>query len=290
MSCSTKVNLPLISEIKIDKNKLFSNFKDIDNIGNFKMLSCIKRLFNTKNMLKNLSNYMVIILFILDISSILIFRFYDYKKIQESFINIEQKNIKRKMIEKMMTINDEKNQVKNLNDNSKIIRSVFNIKNTNKKKIKKKDKKGIKLKKKSKKRRKITDNSNEILEANIKSINNDEKKFEILTDYELNELNYEEALKKDNRNFIQLYLSLIKIKHPLIFTFFIIKDYNSYIIKIFIFFLTFSMNLTVSAMFYSDSTIHKIYVDYGKFDFIYQLPQMIYSFIISTILENLLSN
>ena len=50
------------------------------------------------------------------------------------------------------------------------------------------------------------------------------------------------------------------------------------------------MNITVSAMFYSDSTMHKIYVDYGKFDFIYQLPQMIYSFIISTILENLLNN
>ena len=50
------------------------------------------------------------------------------------------------------------------------------------------------------------------------------------------------------------------------------------------------MNITVSAMFYSDSTMHKIYVDYGKFDFIYQLPQMIYSFIISTNLENLLNN
>ena len=147
-----------------------------------------------------------------------------------------------------------------------------------------------------KKSHKITDNSNEILEANIKNININnenisiEEKFEILTDYELNELNYEEALKKDNRNFIQLYLSLIKIKHLFLFTFFLIKDYNSYIIKIFIFFLTFSMNITVSAMFYSDSTMHKIYVDYGKFDFIYQLPQMIYSFIISTILENLLNN
>ena len=166
----------------------------------------------------------------------------------------------------------------------------------NKKKIKKKSKKGIKLKKKINKNHKITDNSNEILKENKKNININnesiliEEKFEILTDYELNELNYEEALKKDYRNFIQLYLSLIKIKHLLLFTFFLIKDNNSYIIKIFIFFLTFSMNITVSTMFYSDSTMHKIYVDYGKFDFIYQLPQMIYSFIISTILENLLNN
>ena len=35
-------------------------------------------------------------------------------------------------------------------------------------------------------------------------------------------------------------------------------------------------------MFYTDSTMHKIYVDDGAFDFTYQLPQMIYSLIIST--------
>ena len=74
---------------------------------------------------------------------------------------------------------------------------------------------------------------------------------------------------------------LIKIKHLLIFSFFRVKDYNSKIIKIFIFFFTFAMNLTVSAMFYSDSTMHKIYVDDGAFDFTYQLPQMVYSLILN---------
>ena len=38
-SCLTEKELPLIPEIKVDKNKLFSNFKDIRNIANFKMLS-----------------------------------------------------------------------------------------------------------------------------------------------------------------------------------------------------------------------------------------------------------
>ena len=42
-------------------------------------------------------------------------------------------------------------------------------------------------------------------------------------------------------------------------------------------------------MFYSDETMHKIYVEKGKFDFTYQLPQMIYSFIISTILKIVLN-
>ena len=60
-------------------------------------------------------------------------------------------------------------------------------------------------------------------------------------------------------------------------------------IKVYIFFLTFSINYVVSAMFYSDSTMHQIYIDDGSFNLTYQLPQMFYSFIISTILENLLN-
>ena len=48
-SCYAKLKLPLVSEIKIDKKSLFSNFKDIRNIGNFKMLSCIKLFLNKNN-------------------------------------------------------------------------------------------------------------------------------------------------------------------------------------------------------------------------------------------------
>ena len=44
----------------------------------------------------------------------------------------------------------------------------------------------------------------------------------------------------------------------------------------------------ISAMFYSDSTMHKIYKDEGSFDFTYQLPKMVYSSIISAILKSLL--
>ena len=42
-------------------------------------------------------------------------------------------------------------------------------------------------------------------------------------------------------------------------------------------------------MFYSDNTMHKIYIDEGSFDFTYQLPQMFYSLIISAILKSLLN-
>ena len=56
-SCSTVVELALISQISVDKNKLFSNFKDIRNIGNFKMLSCLKLFLKQKDLFKNSANY-----------------------------------------------------------------------------------------------------------------------------------------------------------------------------------------------------------------------------------------
>ena len=42
-------------------------------------------------------------------------------------------------------------------------------------------------------------------------------------------------------------------------------------------------------MFYSDSTMHKIYVDQGSFDFTYQLPKMFYTLIISSLLKIILN-
>ena len=40
-SCDTKLEMSLISKIKVDKKKLISNFKDIRNIGNFFCLNVI---------------------------------------------------------------------------------------------------------------------------------------------------------------------------------------------------------------------------------------------------------
>ena len=108
-------------------------------------------------------------------------------------------------------------------------------------------------------------------------------------DIELNSLDYEDALKDDNRTYIQYYFSLLRTRHILIFTFLQFRDYNSQAIKIYIFFFTFAINYVVSAMFYSDSTMHKIYVEEGSFNFTYQLPQMFYSLIISSILKFMLN-
>ena len=73
--------------------------------------------------------------------------------------------------------------------------------------------------------------------------------MEKYTDKELNLMNYDNAKKYDQRNFVQYYLSLIKNQNLLIFTFFQFKDYNSQMIKIELFLFFFSINFIVSAMF-----------------------------------------
>ena len=114
------------------------------------------------------------------------------------------------------------------------------------------------------------------------------KNFIKYTDYEINLLPYELALIHDKRTFCVYYISLIKIKHNLIFSFFNPNDYNSQIIKIDLFFIGFAIYYTINALFFDDDTMHKIYENKGKFDIEYQLPKIIYSSLISMVLNILL--
>jgi hypothetical protein len=79
---------------------------------------------------------------------------------------------------------------------------------------------------------------------------NNQKKIEKInsimeySDDEKNELSYELAIQYDKRTFCEYYISLIKTKHNFIFTFFYNNDYNSKIIKIDNFFISFSHSLS----------------------------------------------
>ena len=66
------------------------------------------------------------------------------------------------------------------------------------------------------------------------------------------------------------------------------KDYNSQIIKINLFFVGFITDLFINALFFNDDTMHKIYEEEGDFNFLYQLPQIIYSTLISLVINNLI--
>ena len=123
---------------------------------------------------------------------------------------------------------------------------------------------------------------------NIK-LNNNLKESEInennLSDYELNELSYEEALISDKRNVFQLFLGKIKRENIIIFTFLIYDDYNLFIIKLSRFLFLIASDMAFNAFFFSDDSMHKLYLNYGKYDFIQDIPQMVYSTIFSQLIE-----
>ena len=123
--------------------------------------------------------------------------------------------------------------------------------------------------------------------SNIVNKNNIQK-IKLLNDLEINTLDYQEALILDKRTYLQYYCSLLKTKHLILFTFFLYNDYNLAFIKISLFLLAFSLYFTVNGFFFTDETMHKINEDKGAFNIIFQIPQILYSTVISAVINLIL--
>ena len=109
------------------------------------------------------------------------------------------------------------------------------------------------------------------------------------TDDEINDLSYNLALQYDKRNYCQYYISLLKTKHNFIYSFFYNNDYNSKIIKIDLFLIDFVINYAINGLFFDEDAMHTIYINKGSFNIIDELPQTIYSSLISMILDGILN-
>ena len=303
-SCKIKIKLPLIEDIKIDKNKLYRSFTNIKNIANINFMKCYKSVFNSKGLQKNYGFLILIVLLFIYFLCFFLFYFKDYNelkkiiyKISEAKAKIFNMNNKEKNNIDVIIFDEVKNEKKINSNEEKIDNNIYNKKNRRKRKKSKlfKFPPKKKLKKPKIKKEKTEENKkNEVKDISSELNNNiqiDKEYKEILkyNDYELNSLIYEKVKKYDKRTYVQYYISLLKEKHLFIFSFYSNnKDYNSQIIKIFLFFFFVSVNLTVNALFFNDGTMHKIYIDEGKFNFIYQIPQIIYSTLISTIINTLI--
>ena len=112
--------------------------------------------------------------------------------------------------------------------------------------------------------------------------------YQDMNDEELNSLEYEKALIYDKRTMFQYYWSLLKKDNLILFTFLPTNDYNLISLKMTLFILSISLEVTINAFFFTDDTMHEIHENNGEFDLIYQIPQILYSSIISTIVNSLL--
>ena len=308
-SCPVKTESTPISEVKFNKTKLYNNFKDIKNTMNIEIMKCFYDLFSKEGIIKNIGFYITIPIILLHNVFIILFYIRDYKKIKSEvieIININNDKKENKMKESKLEI--KRSDIKN---NIIIIKKVKKVK---KKKIKKGKKNNLNVIKneneetignslninhikigKRQSKKEIIDSNNSINKLTKKfnleqqSLNshiNTEKEKDNgknimkLNDNELNDLPYEKALKIDKRSYLQYYVSLLKTKHILIFTFYT-SDYNSRIIKIDLIFISFIISYAINGFFFNDETMHKIYEDEGSYNFIYQIPIILYSTLIS---------
>ena len=104
-------------------------------------------------------------------------------------------------------------------------------------------------------------------------------------DEEINLLPYNLAIQYDNRAFCTYYISLIKTKHSLLMSLLNNNDYNSRIIKCDLFLVGLTIEYIVNALFYNDDTMHNIYKSKGKFDLKTQITIIVYSSLISMMLN-----
>jgi hypothetical protein len=105
------------------------------------------------------------------------------------------------------------------------------------------------------------------------------------SEFELDDLEYSVAIEYDKRTFLNLYICFIKREHLFVFTFFYCKDFNLISIKLSLFVYSICLDLTTNLLFFNDDSMHKIALDYGKYNFISQIPQIIYSTIISQAMD-----
>ena len=143
-------------------------------------------------------------------------------------------------------------------------------------------------------KKEFIDNKKKLNFEDIKKITEyNEKEFQSveyknLNDQELNTLEYNYALILDKRTYFQYYWSLLKKKQLILFTILPSNDYNLFTLKIALFLLSFSLYFTINGFFFTDETMHKVYEDKGAFNIIYQIPQIIYSSCISSIINMIL--
>ena len=268
--CNIKVKFPLLSEIEINKDQLLNNFTDLQNTINLNIMKCYYILFNRIGLIKNIASYIMIIIIFIIIFLTILFRAKGYYILKSQINKILNQKTNKKEKQIKFKNNPPKNKKKQVNilKTSNEIEKNLNSKNE------------------------LNNPANIIKDINKSILNFDKVNIkEIIinyNDYELNNLPYKEAKKLDKRTYFQYYFSLLKMKHLIVFTFVTKNDYNSKIIKIILFLFFFSLHYTINALFFNEAKMHKIYVDQGRFNIIYQIPHILYSTIITSVIDTII--
>ena len=276
---------------------LYKSFYDVLKYSNFQILKCYNLIFNINIFRNGLGGFIIISFFSGNLLCLIFIISKGISPLKNKIKNIISRSHKIMNNKNNIFIYNNNNIHKN--DSSKQINKNQILSNPKKEKISRKIKMN-KLKKKGKLKIKLDENSNNnsisvkrLINKSSKNLKKDddlkaENGNAKLDEFELNELEYEDAIYYDKRSFIKIYWDILCREHIIIFTFFICNDYNILYIKYSRIIFLLVTDMAINVFFYSDESMHKIYLNYGKYNFIQQIPQIIYTTIISHLLEVLL--
>ena len=270
-SCEVKESSETFADMNINKNKLLENFKNIKNIINFNFLKCYDKLFNREGFINNIGCFILLAIIFFHILSIFIFIMNQFSSLINKINNISDlsQSAKYPLIKKEEKIDKRKTH---RNKGKKNSNHKYNNKKLNKKNH-------IYDKKYR------SDSKTNFHSKNTENFQSRKESIKKFIDEEINRFSYYFAIQYDKRTYCQYYASLLKTQHSLLSALFNNNDYNSGIIKINLFFIGFTTEYILNALFYNDDTMHEIYESKGAFDLDTQLPIAVYSTIISMVIN-----
>ena len=107
-------------------------------------------------------------------------------------------------------------------------------------------------------------------------------------DSDLQDLDYEKALIYDKINCIKMYWGFLVDSQIILGTFWTDNYFDLYVIKLSFLVFTFQLSFFLNSLFYTNEYISDAYHYDGVLDFVSGLPKLIYSFIFTLIITDLL--
>ena len=250
----------------INANEKFSvvefkkSAKNVFKNSNLRIIKCKDKIFN-ENLKRNGGFICLTIVLSLNLIGLIVFFVYHLKNIKTLFHSISNPPKTNESASNRNIITDEKLVINNINKDQE--KNVIETENEN--------------------------YMDEIKDTETKpKIYNEEDENKEYNDEELNDMDYEHAIKYDKRSYLKYYFSRLKYCHLLIFTFYTKDDNNDFILKVSLLLNGISLLLTINSLFFNDESITHVHREKGKFDFIYELPKIILSTLISVIINFLM--
>ena len=284
-------------------NMVINSFLNVFTTLNYKFLKCYKLVFHINVITKNIGSIFSIILFCFYLAFFILYIIKGIKSLKDEVEKFVKKRSSKKVdfrikVRSNLTM-DKKDDLNNSLGFKKIKKKgIIKIK-------KKKDddcnsvmsKKSLNFSMRSlNKNNKDNDDNIITLESKKKDKNKNKsyssKKIPVVskkkikyTDFELNNLLYKDALIHDKRTLTKLYTDKLRKQQIIMFTFFAANDFNLIYMKIAKFIFDICGYLAMNVLFFFDESMHKIYLNYGKYDFIQQIPQILYSSVLSLFID-----